>query len=85
MRQAKRVIVSGFIFSLIIETSQFTISSKIGLTYRSFDVDDLILNTVGAGLGFIFYKFVYPIVRQELFDSENTLPNKNHNNARRPS
>lgn len=70
MRQAKCVIVSGFIASLIIETSQFTISSLIGLTYRSFDIDDLILNTVGVGLGFIFYKFVYPIVRQKLFDSE---------------
>ncbi|MCY7854978.1 VanZ family protein [Bacillus spizizenii] len=72
MRQAKRVIIAGFIASLIIETSQFTISSVIGLTYRSFDVDDLILNTLGSAIGYLFYKFVYPMVRQELFEVDST-------------
>lgn len=72
MRQAKRVIIAGFIASLIIETSQFTISSVIGLTYRSFDVDDLILNTIGSAIGYLFYKLVYPMVRQELFEVSST-------------
>ncbi|MEK4688121.1 VanZ family protein [Bacillus sp. FSL M8-0256] len=72
MRKAKRVIIAGFIASLIIETSQFTISSTIGLTYRSFDVDDLILNTIGSAFGYLFYKFVYPMVRQELFEVSST-------------
>ncbi|WP_080009747.1 VanZ family protein [Bacillus subtilis] len=51
---------------------QFTISSAIGLTYRSFDVDDLILNTLGSTIGYLFYKFVYPMVRQELFEVDST-------------
>lgn len=76
MRQAKRVIIAGFIASLIIETSQFTISSMIGLTYRSFDVDDLILNTIGSAIGYLFYKFIYPMVRHELFEIDNDESNK---------
>ncbi|CAF1786471.1 VanZ family protein [Bacillus subtilis] len=76
MRQAKRVIIAGFIASLIIETSQFTISSMIGLTYRSFDVDDLILNTIGTAIGYLFYKFIYPMVRHELFEIDKDGLNK---------
>ncbi|CAI6330769.1 VanZ family protein [Bacillus subtilis] len=78
MRKAKLVIVSGFVASLIIETSQFTISSVIGLTYRSFDIDDLILNTLGASLGYIFFKSIYPMIRKELFEMDDTAnDNKN--------
>lgn len=76
MRQAKRVIIAGFIASLIIETSQFTISSMIGLTYRSFDIDDLILNTIGTAIGYLFYKFIYPMVRHELFEIDKDGLNK---------
>ena len=76
MRRAKRVIIAGFIASLIIETSQFTISSMIGLTYRSFDVDDLVLNTIGTAIGYLFYKFIYPMVRHELFELDKDELNK---------
>ncbi|UUD42126.1 VanZ family protein [Bacillus pumilus] len=55
------VFIIGFLSSLIIEMSQLTISNLIGFTYRSFDVDDLILNTLGFFIGYFSYKFVYPI------------------------
>ena len=42
----------GLIFSLILETLQLIF--KAG----SFDVDDMLLNTVGAGLGFLVYRTV---------------------------
>ena len=42
----------GLIFSLILETLQLIF--KVG----SFDVDDMLLNTVGAGLGFLVYRAV---------------------------
>ena len=42
----------GLIFSFILETLQLIF--KVG----SFDVDDMLLNTVGAGLGFLVYRTV---------------------------
>ena len=42
----------GLIFSLILETLQLIF--KVG----SFDVDDMLLNTVVAGLGFLVYRTV---------------------------
>ena len=42
----------GLIFSLILETLQLIF--KVG----SFDVDDMLLNTVGEGLGFLVYRTV---------------------------
>ncbi|GAB1792422.1 VanZ family protein [Priestia megaterium] len=64
----KTIVLIGFLVSLLIESSQFTISSIIGFTYRSFDVDDLLLNTIGAGIGFLFYKYIYvKVLRDEIF------------------
>lgn len=45
-----RIIFSTFFFSLLIESIQ--LFYKIGC----FDVDDLLLNTLGGVLGFIFYR-----------------------------
>lgn len=42
----------GFIFSMTLETLQILL--RVG----SFDVDDMILNTLGAAFGFVLYKFV---------------------------
>lgn len=44
-------IFTGFLFSLLIECSQL-------LNNRSSDVDDLIMNTSGAIIGYIIYKFI---------------------------
>ena len=47
-----RIIFLGFGFSLMLETIQLVY--KVG----SFDVDDLILNTLGAAIGFFCYRRV---------------------------
>ncbi|MGM9988385.1 MAG: VanZ family protein [Bacillaceae bacterium] len=48
-----KIVYIAFLFSLTIEILQLTLS-YIGLIFnRSFDIDDLILNTIGATLGYI--------------------------------
>ncbi|KOY84039.1 VanZ family protein [Lysinibacillus macroides] len=51
-RKAWSVIGLGFLSSLAVETIQFI------FTVGSADIDDLILNTMGAWLGFIAYKSI---------------------------
>jgi glycopeptide antibiotics resistance protein len=53
-----RMVVIGFAATLVVESSQFIISSILGFTYRSFDVDDLILNTLGTFLGYLSLRAV---------------------------
>ncbi len=43
------ILLSGAAFSLLIELSQL-------MSFRGTDVDDLIMNTLGAGVGFLAYK-----------------------------
>lgn len=45
----RRVVLSGFLFSLLIETSQLI------FRFGVFQTDDLIDNTLGAGLGYLLY------------------------------
>lgn len=47
------VILTGFLFSLFIETVQFAIPMG-----RSSDIDDVILNTIGTFLGFMIWKLL---------------------------
>lgn len=58
-------IVVTFLLSLIIETTQLIL--KIGV----FDVDDLLLNTLGGLIGYIFFILVRKIVRQFWKKQEN--------------
>ena len=55
-RNIKATFISRVCFSLIIELSQFIISLFLGYTYKITDIDDLILNSFGALLGFFIYK-----------------------------
>lgn len=50
-RSKSVLIISGFSFSLLIELSQM-------FNNRHFDIDDLILNTLGAFIGYCIYKKV---------------------------
>lgn len=45
-------VITGFLFSLFVESVQLV--SKVG----SFDVDDMILNTAGAAIGYMMYTAV---------------------------
>ena len=49
----KKVVLTAFFCSLTIEIIQFV--SKFFGSYRSVDIDDIILNTTGALLGFIVF------------------------------
>lgn len=62
-KKFKEVVLAGFIFSVGIELTQFIINTIIGYNYRSTDVDDIILNTLGAIIGYILLKLAYPIIK----------------------
>lgn len=50
-----KVIISTFLFSLSIELTQLTMTIFL-LKHRSFDVTDLITNTIGGLVGYLAYK-----------------------------
>lgn len=50
-----KVIVSTFLFSLSIELTQLIMTIFL-LRHRSFDVTDLITNTIGGIIGYLIYK-----------------------------
>jgi glycopeptide antibiotics resistance protein len=53
----RSTVLSGFLLSLSVESTQLT--GTWGLypcAYRKFDVDDLILNTLGVALGFVLVR-----------------------------
>ncbi|MEC3618680.1 VanZ family protein [Bacillus subtilis] len=55
LNNVKRILLTGFFISLFIELIQLTFSVYIRTIYRSFDVDDLILNTLGTLIGYWFF------------------------------
>jgi glycopeptide antibiotics resistance protein len=55
-RRLGAMAVAGFLTSLTIEASQLAISTLLGHTYRLFEVDDLMLNTSGAVLGWLMWR-----------------------------
>ncbi|MCY7844012.1 VanZ family protein [Bacillus haynesii] len=58
------VVLIGFGISLTIELIQFVCGLFIGYNYRSFDVDDLILNTLGTIIGLLLYKLFYGVLKK---------------------
>ncbi len=59
MRKLWKMALAGAFFSVLIECSQL-------LNYRSTDVDDVILNTLGAVLGYGLYRLFARIVRRDI-------------------
>ena len=57
-RKAGRIVMSGFALSLTVETIQLI--SRVG----SFDVDDLMLNTLGAFLGYLIF-IICDVIRRK--------------------
>ena len=51
-RKWYNTVMFGFVFSLILETLQLV--CRVG----SFDVDDMLLNTLGAAIGFLSHRFI---------------------------
>ncbi|MCP1312294.1 VanZ family protein [Paenibacillus tyrfis] len=65
-----RIVIYGILFGLCIELSQLIIGVGIGFFYRSLDVDDIILNTIGVTLGYAFLTLL------KRFDIKNSLYQK---------
>ena len=55
-RRIAPMLLVGFGVTLGIELSQVVISLMVGVPYRAFDVDDLILNTIGAIVGWLAWR-----------------------------
>ncbi|WP_257131741.1 VanZ family protein [Bacillus sp. AFS017336] len=51
----RKTILIGFSLSLVIELTQGIAGLFLGYNYRSCDIDDLILNTLGTALGIFIY------------------------------
>ncbi|HEY5589161.1 MAG TPA: VanZ family protein [Candidatus Paceibacterota bacterium] len=63
----RTILLISFLFSLGIEIIQL-LSYYIGNMGRSFDIDDIILNTFGAWLGYLFYrKIVHKFINNQIF------------------
>lgn len=64
LKKFKYLFIIGFFSSLGIESLQLLISNIIGMTYRSFVVDDIILNTIGIVFGYLLFKLISPILNR---------------------
>ncbi|MBT2575563.1 VanZ family protein [Bacillus sp. ISL-51] len=71
-----RSLALGFAVSTGIELTQLIISIILGVTYRSFVVDDIILNTTGVLMGYCLLKIVSPLLIN-MIRSVDTPNNKN--------
>lgn len=60
-RKWQWVFAAGLVGSTTIEFIQFIISVSLGYPYRQTDVDDVIINTAGALLGFAGFAFFRPL------------------------
>jgi glycopeptide antibiotics resistance protein len=56
-----------FLVSVSIELLQLATS------YRSTDIDDVILNTLGGGVGFIIYLLIKTIISKKSVEQTNTV------------
>ncbi len=52
----RRVLFAGFGVSLAIESAQLGLSLVVGYPYRTADVDDVLLNTIGVLLGYLAFR-----------------------------
>jgi len=55
MKKPLRAIITILICSALIELTQLVMGFCLGNFYRAFDVDDIILNTVGGVLGYLTF------------------------------
>lgn len=56
----------ALLFPFIIENLQLIVGCIVGLNYRSFDVDDFILNTIGVYMGYILGKLILRPYREKI-------------------
>lgn len=59
------VLIGALWLAAAIELGQLAISYWIGFAYRSTDVDDVILNVLGAALGYLVFLVLRPLLARE--------------------
>ena len=57
----KKIFLAGLSFSVVIEGLQYLISAILGFSYRSTDIDDVILNTTGACFGYLALRLILKV------------------------
>ena len=63
-RSFKSIILRGFLLSLCIESVQLIYSLIIGFPIRYFDINDLMMNTLGVVLGLLLWKAAFQIEKK---------------------
>ncbi|MGG0251500.1 VanZ family protein [Peribacillus frigoritolerans] len=66
----KHIILIGFLTSLTIEVVQAIAGYFIGYNYRSFDIDDLIMNSFGTIIGLLIFKVLFKFLKNNQLLSE---------------
>lgn len=59
LRNSWSITILSFLFSLFVETMQLTF--HVG----GFDVDDILLNTMGGFFGYLIYKLIYKLFKRQ--------------------
>lgn len=70
IKEQKRRLLCVFLTSVAIETIQFIIGLLIGYNYRSVDIDDVILNTVGGIIAVLIFDFAYKKLKERKSQSK---------------
>lgn len=63
----KEVMKRSFFISLFIELSQLFLGLLIGSSNSIFDINDLIMNTIGGIVGFIIFKYIIESLYRKVF------------------
>ena len=61
-----KMFVFAFAFTVTIEVTQMFLGFAIHSMYRNVDIDDVILNAIGAFIGFGLYKVLPNSLKQKL-------------------
>lgn len=70
--QFLKCVIFALFFAVSIEFIQFILGvTFVGSQYRSIDVDDVILNTVGAILGYVIFKITPHFIKDPYLKTEN--------------
>ncbi|MBS1848806.1 MAG: VanZ family protein, partial [Actinobacteria bacterium] len=70
----RRIAVACLVWAASLELAQLTISVVLGFVYRTFDINDVIDNTIGAWIGLALYAGCAPVARRLPSGAEPTDP-----------
>jgi len=82
-KKLKSIIILGALFSIQISLMHFCISALIGVTYKSFVLDHILLNTIGTVFGFVLYKISHTSLNKLIISIDQPLHYTNLINNRR--